>query len=181
LAAYEERLGIALNAEYASWETPLQEGDEVAFLPPVSGGKTPPLALLREPIEVGQVVASVAAPDCGAVVVFLGTVRNHSQGRRVRALEYEAYPEMALREMERIRQEIRQRWGLERVAIVHRLGHLEVGEVSVVIAVAAPHRAEAFEACRYAIERLKESVPIWKKEMGEEGEVWVEGPRPPSP
>ncbi|HID87231.1 MAG TPA: molybdenum cofactor biosynthesis protein MoaE [Anaerolineae bacterium] len=113
-------------------------------------------------------------PGAGAIATFLGTVRDHSRGRRVLYLEYDAYPEMAERTLRQIGEEIRERWGLDRVAIVHRIGRLEIGEASVAIAVAAPHRAEAFEACRYAVDRLKEIVPIWKKEVWEGGEYWVE-------
>ncbi len=116
---------------------------------------------------------AVRAPDCGAVVAFLGTVRSPSRGREVRYLEYEAYPEMAVRKMEQIAAEIRERWGLTRVAIRHRTGRLEVGEASVAIGIAAPHRHEAFDACEYAIVRLKRIVPVWKKEVWADGEEWI--------
>jgi molybdopterin synthase catalytic subunit len=127
-----------------------------------------------EEITAQMVIEAVEHPSVGAIVTFLGTVRDRSQGRRVLYLEYDAYPEMAERTLRQIGEEIRERWGLDRVAIVHRVGRLEIGEASVAIAVAAPHRAEAFEACRYAIDRLKEIVPIWKKEVREGGECWVE-------
>jgi molybdopterin synthase catalytic subunit len=127
-----------------------------------------------QPLSVEAIARLVEHRGAGAVVVFVGTVRDSSEGRRVRYLEYDAYPEMAEATLRQIGDEIRQRWGLDRVAIVHRTGHLDIGEASVVIAVAAPHRVEAFQACRYAIDRLKAIVPIWKKEVWEDGESrWV--------
>lgn len=128
----------------------------------------------EDEITAQMVIGAVEHPSAGAIVTFLGTVRDHSQGKRVLYLEYDAYPEMAEMTLRQIGEEIRERWGLDRVAIVHRVGRLEIGEASVAIAVAAPHRAEAFEACRYAIDRLKEMVPIWKKEVWEGSEHWVE-------
>jgi len=128
----------------------------------------------EDEITAQMVIEAVEHPGAGAIATFLGTVRDHSRGRRVLYLEYDAYPEMAERTLRQIGEEIRERWGLDRVAIVHRIGRLEIGEASVAIAVAAPHRAEAFEACRYAVDRLKEIVPIWKKEVWEGGEYWVE-------
>lgn len=124
-------------------------------------------------ISVEEVEAKVRHPSCGAITIFVGTVRDVSRGRNVLYLEYEAFKEMAEKKLAEIGEEVRIRWGLERVAITHRVGRLALGEASVVIAVASPHRAEAFEACRYAIETLKETVPIWKKEVWEDGEVWV--------
>lgn len=112
----------------------------------------------------------------GAVVTFCGVVRNHANNKRTQYLVYEAYPEMAEKKMAEIGAEISARWQIEDLGILHRVGRLEIGEISVLIAVASPHRAQAFEACRYAIDRLKEVVPIWKKEVGENGEEWVEGP-----
>jgi molybdopterin synthase catalytic subunit len=130
--------------------------------------------LTREPIDL---VALQAASDAdGAVCLFVGVVRRDNGGRRVRHLEYEAYEEMALPLLEEIAAEARRRWGVTDVAIVHRLGRLEIGEASVAIAVASPHRAQAFDACRYAIETLKATVPIWKKEFYADGAVWLEGP-----
>ncbi len=126
-----------------------------------------------ELLTADSVAAAVSAVDCGGLVTFLGTVRSPSRGRVVLYLEYEAYPEMAIRKMEQIAAEIRERWGLTRLAIRHRTGRLQVGEVSVAIAVAAPHRHEAFEACEYAIVRLKRIVPIWKKEVWANGESWI--------
>ena len=120
-----------------------------------------------------SVADAVRAPECGGVVTFLGTVRSPSRGRDVLYLEYEAYPEMAVRKMEQIAAEIQERWAITRVAIRHRTGRLEVGEASVAIGIAAPHRHEAFEACEYAIVRLKRIVPVWKKEVWADGEQWI--------
>jgi molybdopterin synthase catalytic subunit len=139
-------------------------------------GSAKPFLVTRAPLDVGQMVDLVRADADGAVDIFVGVVRDNSNGRRVLFLEYEAYPEMAEQVFRQIAREIADRWGTERVAIHHRVGQLKIGEASVVIAVAAPHRAQAFEACRYAIERIKEIAPIWKKEHFEGGAVWVEGP-----
>lgn len=132
------------------------------------------VGLTREPIDAGALAAATAAD--GAVCLFLGVVRNENGGRPVRHLEYEAYEEMALPLMEQIALETRRRWPVTDVRIVHRLGRLEIGEASVAIAVTAPHRGAAFEACRYAIDTLKATVPIWKKEFYADGSVWLEGP-----
>jgi len=129
--------------------------------------------IVEEEISLPSVLRAVEDERTGAVVTFIGRVRNRTEGRRVLALEYEAYKEMAERKLAEVGAEIGRRWKLDRVAIVHRVGHLEVGEASVVIAVAAPHRTEAFEACRYAIDRIKEVVPIWKKEIYKDGECWI--------
>jgi len=163
---------VAVNREFASMERELRDGDEVAVFPPVSGGGQM-FEVVREPICVEDVVAKVSRPSCGAVVAFIGTVRETSHGERVLYLEYEAYPEMALKEMRRIAEEIRARWPVEAVAITHRVGKLEIGEISVVIALSGAHREGLFQACRYAIDRLKEIVPVWKKEVSEKGAVWV--------
>lgn len=129
--------------------------------------------IVSQPIDTAAVTAAVGEPRSGATVSFVGTTRNHHEGRRVTLLEYEAYPEMALAEMRKIGATMKERWPIERVAIVHRVGRVPIGEASVVIAVSAGHRAAAFEACRFAIDRLKEVVPIWKKEHFEGGEVWI--------
>jgi molybdopterin synthase catalytic subunit len=129
--------------------------------------------IVSQPIDVSAVTAAVADPGAGAIVTFIGTTRDHNDGRRVTRLEYEAYPEMALAEMRKIGEVVRQRWPIERVAIVHRIGVVPIGEASVVIAVSAGHRQAAFEACHFAIDRLKEVVPIWKKEHFEGGEIWI--------
>ena len=134
--------------------------------------------ITREPLNrsaIDAIVQGVWHAGAGGIVTFEGTVRDNARGKRVRYLEYDAYPEMAQSELARIAEEVERRWATDRVALVHRIGRLEIGEVSVVVAVACPHRAEAFEACRYAIDTLKSTVPIWKKEVGEDGEEWVEG------
>lgn len=131
--------------------------------------------LTTEPITAQIVIDAVSISSAGAVVSFLGTVRDNSLGRKVIYLEYEAYPGMAEKMLQKIADEIYEKWEIDRVAIIHRTGRLEIGEVSVAIAVAAPHRKTAFEACEYAIERLKQVVPIWKREVWKGGEEWVEG------
>lgn len=170
---YGERLATSVNLEVVPAETPLREGDEVAFLPPVAGGAAD-CWLSDHPLEVGEVVARVAGPGRGGIVTFLGTVRDQARGHRIRYLEYEAYPGMAESEMEKIAAAAAERWPGVRVAIAHRTGRLEVGDVAVAIAAAGPHRAEAFAACRFAIDALKQSVPIWKKEFAADGVYWVE-------
>lgn len=132
------------------------------------------IELTHDPIDLARLINLVAGPDCGAIATFSGTVRNHHQGRKVLRLAYEAYRPMALAKLQEIQVEIAQRWPGTRAAIVHRLGTLEVGAVSVAIAVAAPHRDAAFAACRHAIERIKADVPIWKKEFTEAGAEWVD-------
>jgi MoaE-MoaD fusion protein len=162
-----------VNQEYARPDRTLRDGDEVAFIPPVSGGEDARFRVTDAPISVEDVVRLVTTPESGAVASFLGTVRNNARDRTVTLLEYEAYPPAAKRMLQQIGDEIQARWGIERVAIVHRFGQLSVGEASVAIAVAAPHRGDAFDACRYAIDRIKEIVPIWKKEYYEDGETWI--------
>lgn len=170
---FEERLAVSVNLEIASFDAVLDDGDEVAFLPPVSGGASL-CTLSEQPLDVGAVVARVSGPGMGGIVTFLGAVRDRARGREIRHLEYESYPEMAEREMERIASQAAERWPGVRVAIAHRAGHLEIGDLAVVVVAAAPHRAEAFEACRFAIDTLKETVPIWKKEVATDGEYWVD-------
>jgi molybdopterin synthase catalytic subunit len=130
--------------------------------------------LTSDPIDTNRLLAKVASPRAGAIATFLGIVRDNSLGRTVRYLLYEAYPPMAVKEMEAIEREVRARWQVEKIAITHRLGRLEVGEASVAIAVSSAHRREGIEACRFAIDRLKQTVPVWKKEFWEGGEVWIE-------
>jgi molybdopterin synthase catalytic subunit len=132
-----------------------------------------------EPIAPGALYDEVRADGDGAVVTFAGVVRDHSNGRRTDHLVYEAYPPMAEREMAKIGEEAASRWEVDDIAILHRVGRLEVGEISVLVAVSSPHRADGFFACRFAIDRLKQTVPVWKKEMSEDGEYWVEGPGMP--
>ena len=175
-AALGARLRVAVNRRFAPDGAALADGDEVAFLPPVSGGAAAPArcTLSERALDPEAVAARVAGPDAGGVVSFVGAVRAHSRGRSIRHLEYEAYPAMALAEMERICDAAAARWPGVRVAIAHRTGPLEVGDLAVVVVAAAPHRAEAFEACRFAIDTLKQSVPIWKKEVAADGEHWVD-------
>ena len=168
------KLRVAVNQNIVGFEHTLAEGDEVAFLPPVSGGAEPKRCWISDqPLDAGAVVSRVLGPDTGGIVTFVGTVRDASRGQAIRHLEYEAYPEMAERELEKICEEAAQQWGA-RVAVAHRVGHLPIGEIAVVVAAAAKHRAEAFAACRYTIDTLKVRVPIWKKEFAESGEYWVE-------
>ena len=132
------------------------------------------IQIVDKNIDVVELLASVSVPEAGGINMFLGTTRNHSKGKKVIRLEYEAYSTMALRMMSEIESEIRKRWNIQKISIVHRIGVVPVMEASVAIAVSAAHRKEAFEACRYAIDELKKRVPIWKKEIFEDGEVWVE-------
>ncbi len=163
---------LAINQEFAREDQVISETDELALIPPVSGGRG--LFLLTSTsIDVAAVERAVAADGAGATVSFVGTVRDHTGPHAVEALEYEAYPEMAQRFLERIGGEVADRWPGARCAIVHRTGRLGVGEASVAIAVSSAHRADAFEGCRHAIERLKQDVPIWKRELRKDGSVWV--------
>jgi len=172
LRAIVDKLRIAVDQEFAAADRPLREGAEVAFIPPVSGGAG--LHRISDgPLSVEAPVASVSGADCGAVVTFVGTVREQNRGKRVVRLDYEAYSEMALRVFVRIEEEARSRWPGTRLAIHHRIGTLEPGAVSVVIAAASPHRADAFSACRLAIEELKKDAPIWKREHYADGSEWV--------
>jgi MoaE-MoaD fusion protein len=179
-----ELLGIAVsvNAEYAERTRELREDDEVGLLPPVSGGLDPQhsrnanvVRLTREVIDAdGLIVAAKQGAD-GAVVVFDGIVRNNSRGRQTLYLDYEAYEEMAIRQMNGLTAEAIERFGIRHVSIVHRLGRLQVGETSVLIIVASAHRAQAYEASRWLIDTLKKTVPIWKKETFVDGAVWADG------
>lgn len=169
-------LAVAVNQEYARPEQTLQNGDEVALLPPVSGGSSNILVqLFREPIPADRLIAEIKQGEDGAVVVFDGIVRNNTRGRKTLFLIYEAYEEMALRLMNELSTEAISRHGVRSVTLVHRLGRLEVGETSVLIVVASAHRGQAFDACRWIIDTLKKSVPIWKKEHFEDGAVWADG------
>jgi MoaE-MoaD fusion protein len=160
----------AVNKHYAPADRELAEGDEVALIPPVSGGA---FRLTEDPIEVDAVIAEVADERAGAVATFLGTTRSHSRGRTVTHLEYEAYVGMAEGVMERIADELRSRYDVCAVAITHRVGRVGIGETSAAIAVSAPHRHDALAACREAIDTLKAEVPLWKKEVYEGGEEWI--------
>ena len=163
-------LVYAVNRAYVLRDARLSDGDEVAVIPPVSGGS---YVLSAEPLSVERVAAEVASDDAGAIATFVGTTRARSRGRDVVRLEYEAYVGMAEAEMERIAGELKARHDVIDVAIHHRVGPVEIGETSVVIAVSAPHRGAAFDACREAIDTLKQTVPLWKKELYVGGEEWI--------
>ena len=135
----------------------------------------PLISITHERLDRDALVAAVSHPGAGGIVVFEGVVRDNARGKQVRYLEYDVYPEMAVQQIREIVAEAESRWGVERVAVAHRVGRLEIGEASVIIVVASPHRAEAFDACRYIIDTLKATVPIWKKEVATNGEEWVEG------
>lgn len=168
---------VARGVEFVADSEPLAEGDEVALIPPVSGGNRFPRArLTHEPLDARELREEAAAPTAGAVVVFEGTVRSPSGGRVVTHLEYEAHEPMALAQMERLLEETAAQTGVASLWLHHRLGRVEVGEASVVAVAVSPHRAEAFTACRAMIERLKADVPIWKKEYFADGSVWVGAP-----
>ncbi len=185
LEALLPSLAISVNREYSEADRILREGDEVGLLPPVSGGsadgsgsanETPgEVSIIRQRIDSEAVVARLKHPEDGAAVVFDGVVRNNTRERRTLYLEYEAYESMALRQLQSLAKQARKRFAVRGVSIVHRLGRLEVGETSVLIAVASAHRAAAFEACRWIIDTLKKTVPIWKKEYFEDGAVWADG------
>ncbi len=186
LRRFGSSLLVAVNQEYArDLEVELKEGDELALFPPVSGGGGEEPAgeegtqdffeLTTEPIDVGAVARRVVPSRCGATVTLDGYARAWTKGRRTLHLVYEAYAPMALAEMRRLGAEAHRRFSIEHVGIVHRTGRTDIGETSVVISVSAPHRRAAFEACEWAIRELKRTVPIWKKEFFEDGEIWVEG------
>jgi len=166
---------VAVNHEYAGLEQSLCDGDEVALLPPVSGGSEELVQLVREPIDAVTMEREIRAGADGAVCVFDGIVRNNTRGRQTLHLDYEAYEEMALRQMNELREQAIVKFGVREVAIVHRLGRLLVGETSVLIAVASAHRGAAFDACRWVIDTLKKTVPIWKREQFVDGAVWADG------
>ncbi len=177
-------VAIAVNQQYAGPDTKLNANDEVALLPPVSGGLDGDLydpkarlhaRLVRATIETQVTVQNLRRGEDGAVLAFEGVVRNQTRGRKTMYLEYEAYEEMALAQLEKLAAESLEKFQVRAVAIVHRLGRLEIGETSVLIAVASAHRAAAFEACRWLIDTLKRTVPIWKKEFFEDGAVWADG------
>jgi molybdopterin synthase catalytic subunit/molybdopterin converting factor small subunit len=165
-----EGLLYAVNQEYAERDRELAEGDEVAVIPPVSGGA---FRLVEGPIDLDAVIAEVEDEQAGAIATFEGTVRRQSRGRTVIALEYEAYSGMAERAMAEIADGVKSRYEVCEVAVTHRVGRCEIGDVSVAIAVSAPHRHDALSACRDVIDELKERVPLWKKELYEGGEEWI--------
>jgi MoaE-MoaD fusion protein len=173
VAAYRGRLVISVNAERAPLDRVLRDGDEVALLPPVSGGSGR-RQVSEQPLSMDALIAEVLGDEMGGLVTFTGIVRDHSRGQSIDHLEYEAYGEMAERELRAIGRQVEQRWPMVRYAVSHRIGRLAIGEPAVMIAVAAPHRPEAFEACRFIIDTLKQTVPIWKKEFATSGAYWVE-------
>jgi molybdopterin synthase catalytic subunit/molybdopterin converting factor small subunit len=188
-------IAVSVNAEYAQAAQILHDGDEVGLLPPVSGGSPARtdatrtanafdenrndanvvVALTREHIDAEKLIAAAKSGEDGAVVVFDGIVRNHTRGRRTLHLDYEAYEEMALKQMRELGLKARERFGVRQVTMLHRLGRLEIGKTSVLIVVASAHRSAAFEACRWLIDTLKQTVPIWKKETFADGAVWAPG------
>lgn len=190
LRRFRDSLLVAVNQEYArDLSVELKEGDEMAVFPPVSGGGDEPspasgardfFALTTEPIDVGEVARRVVPRRCGATVTLDGYAREWTKGKQTLYLVYEAYAPMALAEMRRLGAEAHGRFDIEHISIVHRTGRTEIGETSVVIAVSAPHRRAAFEACEWAIRELKRTVPIWKREFFEDGSVWVEGENAPA-
>jgi molybdopterin synthase catalytic subunit len=193
LNRFGKSLLLAVNQEYADQNRELHNGDELAIFPPVSGGSAGSaftgsadaastslsnqdfFELTTEPIDVAEVARRVVLPQCGATVTLDGYAREWTKGRRTLYLVYEAYELMALTEMHRLAAQAHEKFAVAHIGIVHRTGRLEIGETSVVISVSAPHRAAAFAACEWAIRELKRTVPIWKKEVFEDGEVWVEG------
>ena len=194
------RAAYAVNQKLVKPDCVLRDGDEVGFLPPVSGGASKPqrtqrtqrktrknsatsarsavkdALVTRKPLDLNALYNRVAFPGAGAIIVFSGVVRDNSHGKSVKHLEYEAYPKMAEQSLRDIIAEIHERWADARVAIAHRIGKIKIGESSLLIAVSAPHRPEAYAASRYAIERIKAIVPVWKKEFATDGAEWVEGP-----
>ena len=175
-------IACSINQEYAQGSSVLKEGDEVGLLPPVSGGKatmqelrSEHCAIVRDPIDVKAIRQKLEHAENGAMIFFDGVVRNNTRGRKTLYLDYEAYESMALNEMEKISQVVLEQFKARDVCMIHRLGRLEIGETSVLIGVASAHRAAAFEACRWLIDTLKKTVPIWKKEHFEDGAVWADG------
>ena len=194
LQDFRDAIALAVNYQYSKAEVTLHDNDEVALIPPVSGGTgdDDPTAdafaplieeharLVREPIKAARIVATLKRPEDGAVAVFDGIVRNHSCGRRTLSLEYTAYEPMALRQMELLAKQALKNFAIRDLRVVHRLGRLQIGETSVYIVVASAHRAAAFDACRWLIDTLKKQVPIFKKEFFEDGAAWADGePFPP--
>ena len=186
LKDYRPVVLTAINEEYVDQRSAVQEGDEVAIFPPVSGGEVDSGTLVitrpgelyqitRDPIDAQKISRQMLRDEDGAICIFEGVVRNNSKGKRTLHLVYEAYDTMALKKLEEIGVLVRQAWDIDCLAMIHRLGHLDIGETSVAVMVTSAHRRAAFDACHYAIDKLKKVVPIWKKEFFEDGEVWIEG------
>ena len=187
LESFRKSILIAINQEFATWETLINEGDELALFPPVSGGQDSSTLyydsdvfgdiyqIVRKPIQVNKLTQQLVQDEDGAMVTFLWVVRNIIRGRSTMFLKYEGYEPMAIKKITEIGTIIHRQWQIGRIGIVHRLGRLQIGEVSVAIVITSPHRKVAFEACQYAIDTLKKIVPLWKKEFFEDGEIWVEG------
>ena len=174
LERFGRSLLFAVNQEYATADTQLQENDELAVFPPVSGGSHDFFELTTDTIDVGEAARRVVLPECGATVTLDGYAREWTKGKRTLYLVYEAYDAMALTEMQRLGVEAHKQFEIAHIGIVHRTGRIDIGETSVVIAASAPHRRAAFQACEWAIKELKRTVPIWKKEIYADGEAWVE-------
>src|SRR5262245_17044702 len=175
---YRPVLLTAINEDYVDKNASINDGDEVAIFPPVSGGDAwpnPLVVVTRDPIDAQKVARQLLRGEDGAICIFEGVVRNNSKGKRTLHLVYEAYESMASKKLEEIGQFVCQAWDIDRIALVHRLGHMDIGETSVAVIVTSAHRRAAFDACHYAIDKLKKVVPIWKKEFFEDGEVWIEG------
>lgn len=174
-------IALSLNQEYAAPSSRLRENDEVALLPPVSGGAPtetathPRVQIVRAPIDIAAVIESLKAPEDGATLAFEGIVRDNTRGRKTLYLDYESYEQMALKQMQGLIQQALEQFKVRDAAIVHRLGRLEIGETSVLIVVSSAHRGAAFDACHWLIDNLKKTVPIWKKEHFEDGAVWADG------
>lgn len=180
LRNFDDVIAIGVNHSFAARDHILRDGDEVAMLPPVSGGApgddgTALVRIQRDRIVPHEIVPKYERPEDGAIVLFDGVVRNNSRSRQTEYLVYECYEEMALKQMRELADQARQRFAIRNVALVHRIGRLEIGESSVLIAVYSAHRAAAFDACRWLIDTLKKTVPIWKKEHFKDGAVWADG------
>jgi molybdopterin synthase catalytic subunit len=169
----------AVNEEYVPGDHRVRAGDTVALIPPVSGGAPAAgdglFAVTADPLDAAALVDAVRRDEAGAVALFYGVVRNENLGRRVQYLEYDAYPEMAVKKLREVADEVCARYPVTGVGILHRTGRLEIGETSLLVAVSSGHRKEAFEACHYAVDRVKQIVPVWKKEVWEDGSAWIEG------
>jgi molybdopterin synthase catalytic subunit len=165
----------AIDDEYVAFDERLRDGAKVALIPPVSGGAIELYRITEQPLDAQMLAGLVRSDDCGAVTLFYGVVRNHSEGRGVERMEYEAHASMALKKLREVGEEAKSRFPIREIGVWHRVGLLELGEASLLVAVASEHRKEAFEACHWAVDRVKEVVPVWKKEHFRDGAAWVEG------